>query len=176
MQRVINKFLILFILFLCIGIVCKSNSTFRDRVHYYLYEDNLAFSNFRNFYNQYLGDVFPLDSSFQDTASVFSPQLQYSSISKYLNGYSLSVSSNYLVPVIRDGIVTYIGEKENYGNVIIIGGNDGISIWYGNIKSSSFKLYDSVSSGDFVGEVDGENLYLVFYDGEEYLDYDSYLE
>jgi stage IV sporulation protein FA len=176
MRRVINKFLILLICFLLIAIGCKYNSSFRQKVHYYLYEDNLAFSNFRNFYNKYLGDVFPLKSVGTDTVSVFSEDLQYSSISKYLNGYSLSVSQNYLVPAINSGIITYIGEKDDFGNVVIVLGEDGVSIWYGNIENINFKLYDSVLVGDFIGEVSDQKLLLSFFDGNKYLEYDDYMK
>ena len=54
-------------------------------------------------------------------------------------------------------------------------GNDGVSIWYGNISNSSFKLYDSVKVGDLVGEVKDNKLYLAFFDGDEFLDYDFYM-
>jgi len=175
MIKVINKCLILLILFLSLGIICKQNINFRNKIHYYLYEDNLAFSNFRNFYNKYLGDVFPLNYVGDDTISVFSEDIKYSSINKYLDGYSLKVGSNYLVPVIQGGVVTYVGEKEDYGNVVIVMGDDGVNIWYGNIKNHNFKLYDTVNVGDFIGEVSGDLLYLAFYDGNQFLDYDSYM-
>jgi len=176
MYNIIYRFLLVLVLFLILGIICKSNLNYRNKIHYYLYEDNLVFSTFRDFYNKYLGDVFPLNYIGNDTIVVFSEKIKYSSISKYLDGYSLDVGYNYLVPIISDGIVTYVGEKKNYGNVIIVMGNDGVNIWYGNIKNSNFKLYDSVSSGDFVGEVCNDKLYLVFNDGDEYLDYSYYLQ
>lgn len=165
----------LVILFLSLAIICKTDLEYCDKINYYLYEDNLMFSSFRNFYNKYLGDVFPLNYVGSNTTAVFSENIQYSSISKYLDGYSLKVSSNYLVPAINEGIVTYIGEKDKYGNVVIVLGNDGVSVWYGNINNCSFKLYDSVVSGDFIGEVSGDMLYLVFFDGLDYIKYDNYL-
>lgn len=175
MKKFVFKILILFIIFLTLGIICKSNSGFHEKIHYYLYEDNLAFSSFRNFYNKYLGSIFPLNNVGNKTVSVFSEDIKYSSMSKYLNGYSLKVSSNYLVPIIKSGVVTYVGEKDDYGNVVIIMGDDGVSIWYGNIKSHNLKLYDTVNSGDFIGEVNDDTLYLLFYDGDEFLDYDFYM-
>lgn len=175
MKKFVSKFLVLFILFLSLGIICKSNATYRDKIHYYLYEDNLVFSSFRDFYNKYLGDVFPLNNVGNDTVSVFSENIQYSSMSKYLNGFSLTVGDNYLVPILRDGVVTYIGEKEDYGNVIIVMGDDGVNIWYGNIKNHNLKLYDTVKAGDLIGEVEQDTLYLLFYDGDKFLDYDTYM-
>lgn len=175
MKKVIYKFLIVLIIFICLGIIGKSNSLYKEKIHYYLYEDNLAFSNFRSFYNKYLGDIFPLNNVGNNTVSVFSENIKYLSMNKYYDGVALKVADNYLVPALKDGIVTYVGEKENYGNVVIIMGNDGVSIWYGNISNSSFKLYDSVKVGDLVGEVKNNKLYLAFFDGDEFLDYDFYM-
>lgn len=175
MKNVIYKFLIVLIIFICLGIIGKSNSLYREKIHYYLYEDNLAFSSFRSFYNKYLGDVFPLNNIGNKDISVFSENIKYSSMSKYYDGVSLKVVDNYLVPILKDGIVTYIGKKDNYGNVVIVMGNDGVSIWYGNISNSSFKLYDSVKVGDLVGEVNDDILYLAFFNGDEFLDYDFYM-
>ena len=37
-----------------------------------------------------------------------------------------------------------MGEKEGYGNTLIIQGADGVDIWYGNVNSTSLKLYDYI--------------------------------
>jgi len=86
------------------------------------------------------------------------------------------VDTNYLVPVIESGLVVFIGEKENYGNVIIIQGMDGVDIWYGNMSTTSVKLYDYIESGDLLGETLTNNLYLVYSKDGNYLDYEEYLE
>jgi len=175
MLKKINKILILIKIFLIIGIISKINVNYREKIHYYLYEDNFAYSEFRNIYNKYLGDYFPLNHIDNNTKEVFSEKIKYSEINKYLDGYKLKVEKNYLVPAISSGIITYIGEKENYGNVIIIMGEDGVNIWYGNIQNSTYKLYDSIEKGTYLGEVN-EYLYLVFLKEKQYLNYEEYLQ
>lgn len=173
MKNYICKIFCLLILFLFIGILSKSNLCFRQKINYYLYEDSLDFSVFRDVYNNYFGDVFPFE--FNNTISVFSEDIKYLSINKYFDGYSLEVDYEYLVPAIDGGIVTYVGYKENYGNVVIVMGDDGVSIWYGNLFESNFKLYDTVLAGDFIGQVDEDSLYLVFSDESGFLGYEGYL-
>lgn len=176
MRKYLNRIMILLILFFSFGIACKKDINFRDKVYYYLYEENIVFSKVRNFYNKYLGDVFPLKNISFDTEAVFNEKLQYSSFRDYYDGCLLEVSSNYLVPSLTQGIVTYIGEKENYGLVVIVNSSDNKNIWYGGLKNSNFKLYDSVNIGDYIGETNDNTLYLVISDGEKFLDYHPYLE
>jgi len=71
-------------------------------------------------------------------------------------------------------MVVFIGEKENYGNTVIIENLDGVNFWYGNINTTSVKLYDYIEKGSYVGEANGE-LYLVFSRDGNYLDYEKYI-
>ena len=65
---------------------------------------------------------------------------------------------------------------ENYGKVVIIEGIDGVDIWYGNIENSNVKLYDYVNKGDFLGEVENNNLYLVLEKNKEYISFEEYFK
>ena len=71
-------------------------------------------------------------------------------------------------------MVVFIGNKENYGKTIIIEDLDGVDYWYGNISSTSLKLYDYVEKGNPVGEVK-KDLYLVFSKDGKYLNYEEYI-
>ena len=73
-------------------------------------------------------------------------------------------------------MVVYIGEKENYGTVIIIEGIDGIEIWYGNIESTTVKLYDYVEAGTYLGATSNNYLYLVYSKDGKFLNYKEYLK
>ena len=106
---------------------------------------------------------------------VFNEKLTYLSKNKYLDGVKLKVNTNYLVPIIESGIVVYIGEKEGYGNTIIIQGADFTDIWYGNISNTNVSLYDYVDKGSFLGEANGEEIYLVFSQDGNILDYEKYI-
>ena len=86
----------------------------------------------------------------------------------------LSVDKNYLVNVQESGIVVFIGNKDNYGNVIIVEQVNGIDMWYGNISNTSVKLYDYVKKGDILGEVN-DYLYLVYKKNGNILNYEDYI-
>ncbi len=171
----IRSFIVV-IIFLFLAIICKSNSSFKDTIYKNVYETNLSFTTFKNFYEKHLGGISFLDNMVSDVKPVFSPTLEYSNSSKYYDGVSLDVTNNYLVPVLESGIVVYIGQKEHYGNVIIIQGMDGVDISYSNMLSTSVKLYDYIEKGDLLGEVDGNKLYLVYSKDGKVLNYEEYLK
>ena len=171
----IRSFIVV-IIFLFLAIICKSNSSFKDTIYKNVYETNLSFTTFKNFYEKHLGGISFLDKMVSDVKPVFNSTLEYSNSSKYYDGVSLDVTTNYLVPVLESGIVVYIGKKEHYGNVIIIQGMDGVDISYSNMYSSSVSLYDYIEKGDLLGEVDGNKLYLVYSKDGKVLNYEEYLK
>ena len=81
-----------------------------------------------------------------------------------------------MVPSITEGMVVFIGNKENYNNTIIVEDLNGVYIWYGNISTTSLKLYDYVEKGTYIGEVNNNNLYMVFSKNGKYLNYEEYLK
>lgn len=170
------KCLICAVLFLGGAIYCKYNGSFKDWILDNVYTKNLSFASINNFYNKYLGGIMPFDNIVQDTTPVFNEELDYKEKSKYLDGVKLTVDYEYLVPVLDTGIVVYIGEKEGYGNVIIIQNMQGIDTWYGNIESSSVALYDYIEKGDLLGKVKDNTLYLVYSENNEILNYEDYIE
>lgn len=163
------------IIFLFMAIFVKSDIEYKDIIYNNIYKNNLSFTSFKNFYNKYLGGISFIDKMV-DTREVFNSKLEYKNVSKFYDGASLEVSNNYLVPVIETGIVVYIGNKDNYGNSIVIQGMDEVEITYGNISNSSLKLYDYIEKGELLGEVNGNNLYLVYSKDGNNLDYEKYLK
>ena len=170
-----NKLLICFILSLICLILMKQNDKFKNFIKQNVFKDNISFAYINNLYNKYLGDVLP-NLKKEETTPVFNEKLEYTNYNKYYDGYKLDVANNYLIPIIESGIVVFSGEIENYGNTIIIEGIDGVDIWYGNIKNINVKLYDYVNKGEFLGEVDNNNLYLVFEKNKEYLEFNEYIK
>ena len=169
----INKTLICAVILLSSLIIMKKDPSIKEYINKKIFNEHLNFAYFKNLYTKYIGDVLP--SSKDKTVSVFNEKINYQNKTKYLDGYLLEVDTNYLVPVIETGIVVYIGEKEGYGNVLIVEQVDGNNIWYGNILNYSVKLYDYVTKGDFLGEVKDNNLYLVLEKDGEYLDIENIL-
>lgn len=175
LKSFINKLLIVIILFLINLIAMKSSTTYKDFIYDKIYNNNFSFTKVKDFYNKYLGGVESLDGIVNNTTPVFNETLTYNNESIYYDGVKLEVSSSYLVPVIKEGLVVFIGEKENYGNVIIVQGMDGVDIWYGNMANTSVKLYDYVEKGTLLGEVSNNTLYLVYSKDNKFLDYKEYL-
>lgn len=170
-----NKILVCIILVIICLIMMKTNSNFQEFVSEKIFKDNISFAYLNNLYNKYFGSILPSYKN-SDTEVVFNEKLEYFEYNKYLDGYKLSVQTSYLVPIIESGIVVYIGNIDNYGESVIIEGIDGVDIWYSNLENISVKLYDYVNSGDYLGEVKGEDLYLVFEKNQEYLKFEDYIK
>lgn len=160
-----------------ICIVCLIVMEYSPKFKTFMNEDvlgkNISFGYLGKLYNKYFGEVLPTDSN--GTVSVFNEKINYNKSEDYLDGFKLSVSTNYLVPVIEEGVVVYIGEKDDYGSVIVVEQTDGVNTIYGNINTNNVKLYDHVVKGSFLGEVKDDILYLVLEKDGEYLDLETYL-
>lgn len=171
----INKILILIIFFLINIIAMKAYPEYKDLIYDKIYNNNFSFTKIKNFYNKYLGGVEVFEGLVNNTKEVFNESLTYSKDSIYYNGVQLEVTPSYLVPALNEGLVVFIGEKENYGNTIIIQGIDEVDIWYGNMANTAVKLYDYVEKGTFLGEVVDNTLYLVYTKEDKFLNYQEYL-
>lgn len=167
------KFMISIVLTLVCLIVLKSNNELKTNFYKYVYQDNISFADINSFYKSKFGFQLPFLEYFNDVP-VFNETLSYNEASMYKDGVSLSVIENYLVPSIDDGIVVFIGEKEGYGNTVIIEQKDGVSVWYSNLEEINLKMYDYVLKGDLIGSV-SNNLYLAFIKDGEFVDYKEYI-
>ena len=145
-KGLVIRLLIVLLLFLTALIACKCNSQIKDKVYKYLYTEDISFTKIKKIYNKYLGGILPIKKEV-DTEKVFQEKLKYTDLSIYQDGIKLSVGNNYLVPALQEGMVVFVGDKENYGNTIIVEDLDGVRYWYGNITTSSLKLYDYIEKG-----------------------------
>lgn len=166
------KLLLLIVIFISTLIVIKDNDK-KEWIKNNVLEKNISFTYLKKEYTKYFGNVLPFLINF-DSEMVFKEELTYSHINKYYDGVMLSVSYNYLVPALKDGIVVFIGEKENYGKTLIIE-NDNETIWYSNINAN-VNLYDEIGEGQYLGDTIDDKLYLVFKKDGVILDYKKYIE
>lgn len=162
------------ILILCILIGCKKSDSFKNNLYNHVYNNNISFGYLNTLYNKYLGPILPFKLNI-DTKPVFKPNLEYKNANIYKDGCVLEVDNNYLVPSISGGLVVFVGEKEGYGNTIIIESEDGIEIWYGNLNNLNIKLYDYIEKGTYLGETINNQLYLVFKNNGEKINYEEYI-
>lgn len=174
-SKIFSKVLISIIFFLVSMIYINFNSTNKELFKKYFFEDNFNFNYFTNLYNKYFGEILPPQEDINDDKMVFNETMTYKNIEKYQDGYSLEVEQNELIPILQSGLIVFVGEKENYGNTIIIQGIDGVDIWYSNINLEGYKLYDYVEKGKILGTVTDTHIYLVFNKNGTFLGYEEYL-
>ena len=175
LRNLIFRSMIVIVLFLVLAIISKSSTTYKDIIVSNIYERNISFTKIKKLYTKYLGGITPLDKVVKEELAVFNEELEYDNESIYHDGVKLEVKDNYLVPILEEGMVIYIGEKENYGNVVIIEGIDGISIWYGNMATTTVKLYDYVEKTNYLGTTKDNILYLAYQKDGTFLDYQEYI-
>lgn len=173
-KNIVLRVLITIIVTLILLISFKMNSNFKKAFYHYVYEENFPFSVVKNFLQEKFGTSLTFDKIVTDE-EVFNEKLSYKDKSLYHDGVKLTVSSEYMIPSLESGIVVYIGEKENYKQVVIVQQMNGVDVWYGNIKQANVKLYDYVEKGSLIGQVDNKTLYLVFQKEGKFVDYQSYL-
>lgn len=171
----ISKCLIVIILLLSTLILIKNNTSLKNNIIKYVYEDNLEFTKLKSIYEKYFGKILSVDKIAPSEEKVFNEKISYNKASVYKDGVVLNVNQGYMVPTLDAGIVVFIGEKEGYGNTIIIEQVDGVDVWYSNISTSNIKMYDYIEKGKLLGEVNGEKLYMVFQKEGKYLNYKEYL-
>lgn len=171
--KFINKTLMAVFLGLVLLIVMEYSPKFKNYMQNEVLSKNISFGYLGKLYDKYFGEILPETND--NVVKVFNEKLSYKSKEAYHDGYKLTVSKNYLVPVIESGVVVFIGEKDDYGNVITIEGENGSTITYGNIKNTDVKLYEYVNRGKYLGEVLDETLYITILKSGEYLDIETYL-
>lgn len=170
-----TRVLITVIIFLVGMILVKNNTEIKNVILEQIYNKNFKFTKAKKFYEKYFGDILSSEQFTNDEQAVFQEKLTYKKANTYLDGVALTVDNNYMVPVLETGIVIFMGEKEGYGNTVVIEQIDGVDVSYSNISTDGIQLYDYVEKGSLLGEVNNKKLYLVFQQDGEYLDYKRFV-
>ena len=169
------KVLLTTIIFLVGMILIKQNPAIKVLITKNIFEKTIKFSKTREIYQKYFGDIFTIDKITYSEVPVWNETISYNKKNKYLDGVELQVENKYMVPALESGIIIFIGEKENYGETIIIEQTNGIDVFYSNITKNNFKLYDYVEKGTYLGETKDDKLYLIFQKNGEELYYKDYI-
>ena len=171
LSKYITKFMLAVIFFL--ASIIFTNTSDKNLLLYkeYVLTESLPFTKVKGWYEELFGEVLPSNDNAQ---TVFDGKLVYKEISDYQNGERLTVSSKSLVNSLASGIVVFSGEKDGFGNTVIIQGIDGADIWYGNLENISLNLYDYIEAGTVIGNTVDEYLYLVIKKDNEYIKYEDY--
>ena len=174
-KKILSKYLTKFmlaIIFFLISIIF-TNVSDKNLLLYkeYVLTESLPFTKIKGWYEELFGEVLPKSDN---TQTVMSGKLVYKEIKDYQDGEVLTVSSKALVNSLTSGVVVFSGEKDGYGNTVIIQGIDGADIWYGNLENVSVTLYDYIEEGTVIGSIKDEFLYLVIKKDNEFIKYEDY--
>ena len=134
-------------------------------------EDNIDFYDINQVYDKYVGD----GEKKSDTELTFNDSIIASEVISYGDSYRLNVGNDYLINIMKPGIIVYIGDKEGLGNTVIVQGNDGVDYWYSNIDNLSVNLYDYIEKDILLGVSRTEYVYLTFVRNGEYVDYEEFI-
>lgn len=165
--NLLTRSLITIILVFGVLIMVNFDKDFKSDLEKYLFKTNYNFSSINKLYNNYFADF--LKTS-KDSVAVFEEKEKTEDYKKYKDGVVKQIGKNEEIKLLNGGIVVFIGEKEGYGNTVIVQQSNGTDAWYGNIKKVDVKLYDYLEKGETLGTA-SEKLYLVFQKDGEYLDY-----
>ena len=171
----ISRVLVTIAIFLFGMILVKSDVSFKNKILDNVYNKQFKFVQLGEIYQKYFGNILSIDKVLVDEKPVFQEKLSYLKSSKYKDGVKLTVDENYMVPILESGIVIFLGEKEGYGNTLVVEQVDGIDVYYSNVSVSNIKLYDYVEKGELLGEAQDKKLYLLFQKDGKFLDYKEYI-
>ncbi|MFT8321337.1 MAG: M23 family metallopeptidase [Bacillus sp. (in: firmicutes)] len=157
------------ILFLTVAIISKQQSeTFApaEKVIRQSMNQEFNFAGVSKWYEDQFGKplaFLPIDK--KDQTNQENNQLQHYALSasgKILedfkdNGQRIAIEtgSDTTVQAMNEGTVVFAGEKEGFGNTVILQHSDKSESWYGNLKTIDVKIYSLVKKGDKVGIASG---------------------
>ena len=170
-KLLLTKFLIAVIFFLVSVIFINQSNKNMLLYKREVFDKSLPFSKIKKGYEKIFGSPLPIK---KETMTVFKGNLVYKDAKKYFDGTSFIVDNNSLVNNLASGVVVFIGNKDNYGNTVIVQGVDGYDIWYGNITNVGVKLYDYIEKDSVLGSTIDDKLYLVIKKDDKFIDYDQY--
>ena len=157
------------------SLITTKNLVVKNTIYSKIYNSTISFSKIKKIYNNYLGDIIPFQSIIKEK-EVFNESLKFKESSIYNNGVKLTLDRNYSIPILNDGIVIFIGNKDNLNKTVIIEDENGVDTYYGNLDNINVKLYDYVSKNDLLGTASNDTLYLLFEKENKYLDYKAFLK
>lgn len=176
-KNMMTKMLLTIIIFIIGMILIKANPDNKVIIQENIYSKSLKFTKIKKIYEKYFGNYLIIDNLISKTepVSTFKDKIIYKEKKSYNDGVLLTVSNNYMIPSLGDGIVVYIGKKDGYGNTIVIEQTDGIDVFYSNVIVNDLKLYDYIEKGEYLGQTEADKLGLIFQKDGTILNYNDYI-
>lgn len=150
----LSKLFTIIIFSMIVVITSNTNESFRNFLINDVLNSTMDFSKINNTLDSLSGVI-----KEKEDKQVFN---EITEKEKYKDGYKYNVKSNQEITLKESGIVTFIGEKEGYGNTIIIQQSNGYYAWYANI-TEKIKLYDYIEQGEILGTSKDNYYYYVLY-------------
>ncbi|MEK4668572.1 M23 family metallopeptidase [Niallia sp. FSL R7-0271] len=156
------------VLFLIVAIVVRNQSPSFQKAETSIrqamnQEFNFAFVS--NWYEDQFGKPLAFLPSTAEDDSTGEEQLQQYALSasgKILEDFAdtgqrvaIETGIDTSVQALNEGTVTFIGEKEGFGNTVVIQHSDKSESWYGNLEEVDVNIYQSVKKGSKVGLASG---------------------
>ena len=162
LKNFIGKIFTIVIFSMIIIIISNTNEKFRNFLINDILNSTMDFSKVNNTLDNF-SNVFTTEEDKQVFTEVTEKE-------KYKDGYKYNTQLNQEVMQKESGIVTFIGEKDGYGNTIVIQQSNGYYAWYGNV-TQNVKLYDYIEQGEILGNTkDNYYYYVLFKDDKPIID------
>ena len=172
-----NLFCVLSVILLVIfgTLITFKSENVKANIYDKIYNNHISFAEIKKVIVNNVGSIIPFQDILKEEP-VFDEKIRYNNISSYDNGVKLYLENNYSIPILNDGIVIFIGEKDNLGKTVIIEDENGVDTYYGNLDNVNVKIYDYVSKNQYLGTAKDNSLYLLFEKENKYLDYKEFLK
>lgn len=152
LKKLLSKLYTIVIFTMFVIILSNTNESFKNFLIDDVLNHTMDFSKVNNALDN-VTNVFKEDES----KIVFNEEKEQE---EYKDGYKYYTKINEEIKLKDSGIITFIGEKEGYGNTIIVQQSNGYYAWYGNINEE-VKLYDYIESGESIGKSKNDYYYYV---------------
>lgn len=173
-KSLFTRVLVSIILFLISSIFINYSDNNLLMYKKYLYNKTFDFAFVNSVYDKYLGGIVPFKKLYNEQM-VMNGVVDYSNREKYQDGVKININENEVIKTLKSGIVVYVGDKDGFGNTIIIQGSDGIDYWYGNLENINISLYDYLNEDVMLGNPQDGILYLKFIKNGEILNYEDFI-
>ena len=165
-KNFVIRFMLCTILLFSLLIASNKSEKFRIFLKAKIFSEQFDFSNINKFYNKYVSN--PI-SKLTDDMMVFNEIENKTEIIEYNDGAKIKYETDE-VKLIESGIVVFIGEKEGFGNTIIIQQSNGIDCWYGNLDKIDVNMYSYQTKSSVIGTYK-DYLYIYFEKDGKRVDY-----
>ncbi len=170
-HKYMTRVLICIIILLLSLIGTSINSKVKNFYKEYIFNDSFQFMKFNNFFSKIAGTT---EEKEENSVPVMKSFLEYESKEKFLNGEKYYGVKDNFVTTLSGGIVTFVGDKDDYGRTVIIQGSNGFDIWYFLLDETDVKIYDYVKASEIIGNIDKE-FGLVITKDNKYYTYEEYV-